>query len=407
MKLIQLTEEEFRGFLNNHPLKTFLQTPEMAKIREKNGWKKYIVGIKENEKIVAGCLMLSAGNFFGKQVFYAPRGVLIDFENKELLKTFFTELKQFIKKHNGYVFRMDPYYELIERDIDGNIKKNGFDHTDTLTYLESLGFKKMPKSEQIAWMFALDIDGKRIDELKKDFRQNTRNIINKTLKSNITVRELEYDELPIFKKLTEETSERKNFSDRSLSYYQDMYRIFKPLNQIKYLIAEINIPEYIQSLENEKKEILSKLKKLTDSKANDGKRKEFQVSIDSITKKLEEAKKIKEGNGDILVLSGGMFILYGDEVIYLFSGNYKKYMNFNAQYLIQWEMINYAVDNHYKRYNFYGISGNFDKNDKDYGMYEFKKGFNGYVIELIGELQLPITYHYKLHKIINTILRRK
>jgi len=407
MKLIELTEKEFRTFLDSHPLKTFLQTPEMATLKEKSGWKKYYIGIKENDKVVAATMMLSAGNFFGKQVFYAPRGILIDFENKTLLKTFIDELKIFIKKHKGYVFKMDPYYELIERDIDGNIKENGFNHTEILNYLKTLKFKKLSTSEQMDWLFALDINGKTIEELKKDFRQNTRNIINKTLKSNITVRELEYDELEIFKKLTEETSNRKKFSDKPLSYYQNMYKLFKPKDKIKYLIAEIHLPEYMESLKIEKQELLEKLEKITSSKANDGKRKEIQISINSITKKIEEAKEIQSENGDVLVLSGGMFMLYGDETIYLFSGNYKKYMNFNAQYLIQWEMLNYAVKHNYKRYNFYGITGNFDKNDKNYGIYEFKKGFNGYVIELIGELELPITFHYKIHKIFKNILHRK
>ncbi len=407
MNFCELTEEQFRTFLNHHPLKSFLQTPEIAQLREKNGWKKYYVGLKEHNKIVAATMMLSSGNFLGKKIFYAPRGILIDFENKELLKTFFTELKKFIKQNNGYVFRMDPYYDLSEHDIDGNIKEGGFNHTNTLKYLESLGFQKVTNPEQLEWMFALNIEGKTIDDLKKDFRQNTRNIINKTLKSNITVRELEYDELPSFKKLTEETSERKNFSDKSLSYYQDMYHLFKPKNEIKYLIAEIHLSEYIESLKKEQNEILSKLDKLTPSKANEGKRKEYQISIDSITKKIKEAEIIQLENGNILALSCAMFILYGDEVVYLISGNYKKYMQFNAQYLIQWEMINFAVNNNYKRYNFYGISGNFDKKDKNYGMYEFKKGFNGYVIKLIGELELPITFHYKIHKILKTILHRK
>ena len=407
MNFCELTEEQFRTFLNHHPLKSFLQTPEIAQLREKNGWKKYYVGLKEHNKIVAATMMLSSGNFLGKKIFYAPRGILIDFENKELLKTFFTELKKFIKQNNGYVFRMDPYYDLSEHDIDGNIKEGGFNHTNTLKYLESLGFQKVTNPEQLEWMFALNIEGKTIDDLKKDFRQNTRNIINKTLKSNITVRELEYDELPSFKKLTEETSERKNFSDKSLSYYQDMYHLFKPKNEIKYLIAEIHLSEYIESLKKEQNEILSKLDKLTPSKANEGKRKEYQISIDSITKKIKEAEIIQLENGNILALSCAMFILYGDEVVYLISGNYKKYMQFNAQYLIHWEMINFAVNNNYKRYNFYGISGNFDKKDKNYGMYEFKKGFNGYVIKLIGELELPITFHYKIHKILKTILHRK
>ena len=42
-------------------------------------------------------------------------------------------------------------------------------------------------------------------------------------------------------------------------------------------------------------------------------------------------------------------------------------------------MINYAIENNYERYNFYGISR--DLND---GVYQFKKGFNGYIMETIG-----------------------
>lgn len=403
MKLYELEEEEFRQFLDKHPLKSFLQTPEIAQLREKNGWTKYYVGLKENDQILCATMMLSGGSFFGKKIFYAPRGFLIDFQDHNLVKIFTRELKEFIKFHGGYVFRMDPYYELREHDVDGNVVENGFDHRNDLYFLQSLGFRLMKKAEQLKWMFALDINGKSIEELRKEFRQNTRNIINKTLKSNIVVRELEYEELSIFKKLTEETSERKKFSDKPLSYYQDMYQLFKPLDQIKYLIAEIHLSEYLDSLEKEKSLLISKLERLTDSKANDGKKKEINVSITSLTKRIEEVKKIKDENGDVLVLSGGMFLLYGDEVVYLFSGNYKKYMQFNAQYLIQWEMINYAVDHKVKRYNFYGITGIFDKKDKDYGMYEFKKGFNGYVIELIGELELPICFHYQLHNVFSSL----
>ena len=94
-----------------------------------------------------------------------------------------------------------------------------------------------------------------------------------------------------------------------------------------------------------------------------------------------------------------MFILYGDEIIYLYSGSYSKYMNFNAQYLIQWYMIKHGIENKYKRYNFYGITGNFDKNDKDYGVYDFKKGFNGYVEEYIGDFELPLNWYYYISKI--------
>ena len=89
-----------------------------------------------------------------------------------------------------------------------------------------------------------------------------------------------------------------------------------------------------------------------------------------------------------------MFLLYGDEIIYLSSGSYKQYMHLYAQYRIQYEIIKYAAENNFKKYNFYGISGIFDKSDPKYGVYAFKKGFNGYVVELIGEYQISLNLVY-------------
>jgi lipid II:glycine glycyltransferase (peptidoglycan interpeptide bridge formation enzyme) len=93
-------------------------------------------------------------------------------------------------------------------------------------------------------------------------------------------------------------------------------------------------------------------------------------------------------------LSAAMFMLYGDEIVYLFSGSDEKYMrDYNAQYLIQWHMIKYAADHGFKRYNFYGIHGLPDDNCPD-GIYDFKKGFTtdetGRVIELIGTFEAPL-----------------
>ena len=53
-----------------------------------------------------------------------------------------------------------------------------------------------------------------------------------------------------------------------------------------------------------------------------------------------------------------------------------------------------------KYVNFYGITGHFNKDDKDYGMYEFKRGFGGEVQEMIGEFTLPTSKLYKLYKLL-------
>lgn len=403
MKLCELPEEEFREYSKQHPLTTFLQTPEIGHLREQYGWKAYYLGMKENSRILGASMVLARKNFLGKKIFYAPRGFLIDFSNFSLVKEFTKQVKQFVKEHGGYVLTIDPYLPIRERDIDGNLVENGFDHTDIFENLKKIGFIPTYQSEQVRFMFALDIQDKSIDEIYKNFRPNTRNIIKKTQKTGIVVRELTLEELSIFKKLTEETSQRKGFSDKKLSYYEDMYRLFSKYGEIQYKIAEIHLPDYQKRLMEDLEKEKNRISKLTDAKANEGKKKEILVTISSLEKRIAEAKSLEAKHGPTLVLSGGMFLLYGNEVIYLFSGNYKEFMQFNGQYLIQWEMIQYAIQHGFQRYNFYGITGNFDKSDKDYGMYEFKKGFNGSVIELFGELELPVHPYYHLHKILHKL----
>lgn len=401
MGFCELTENEFTTFADSHPLKTFLQTKEIAQIKKINGSDIYYVGVKENEKIVAATMMAAYGKFLGQKQFYSPRGLLVDYENKEVLNFFTSNLKKFIKNKKGYVLRIDPYIINKQRDIDGNIVENGIDNTHIVKYLESIGYISLNKSEQCKWMYALDVKDKTEDEIFKDMRQNTRNIIRKTMKTGIDIRELKYEELDTFKKIAEDTSLRKNFKDKTLSYYQNMYKLFG--DKIKYIVAELNLDHYKELLNNEKNEISINISKLSDNKANDGKRKEMNNNIDIINKRINEANEIINKHGNKILLSAGMFLLYGDETVYLVSGNYAEFMKFNGQYLIQWEMIKYAIKNGYERHNFYGIMGNFDKNDKDYGIYEFKKGFNGYVIELVGEFELPITINYKVHNLLSRI----
>ena len=96
-------------------------------------------------------------------------------------------------------------------------------------------------------------------------------------------------------------------------------------------------------------------------------------------------------------------MLIKPEIIYLSSGNYEEYLKYNSQYLIQWELIKYGIKNGFDKHNFYGIPEDINTHPKDYGIYEFKRGFNGYVEELIGEYELPIKPHYYLFKLIHKI----
>ena len=406
MKFQEITEKEYEKFWEKHPLKTFLSSPKISKLREKNGWTTYYVGVFKEDKLLAATMLLSHKRHFNKYEFYSPRGYLLDFKDKEVLEFFTIEIKKFIKQKNGYILRIDPYVYYKERDIDGNIVENGIDNSDIVAHLLKLGYIKVKTEnmEQVGWMFSLDLDGKTEEQILKEMKPNTRNTIRKAEKIGINVKEISYDELERFQSIMEETSKRKGFSNRKLSYYQDMYKLFSKDNEVKFFITELNLKEYIERLEKEKEEKEEKISKLSDAKYNDGAKKNLTNEIESLNKRIRESKEIiNEKKTDIITLSGSMFMLIQPEVIYLSSGNYEEFMKFNSQYLIQWELIKYGIKNKFKKHNFYGIPENINTHPKDYGIYEFKRGFNGYVEELIGEYELPITWHYNLMNLIHKI----
>ena len=383
MRFITLEPEEFAKFANKSPYKTFTQTPEIAKLREQNGWTAYYFGVTEADKIIAAAMLVAKPTFLGKSIYICPGGPLMDYENKELVQFFFKRLKSFIKSHNGYTLHISPNYELIERDRDGNPVPNGFNHQSAVTTLTSLGFREIPSSNP-KYLFTLDLKGKTPEGLFKTFKQNHRNLINRTKRAGITVRELKREELGIFKQITESTSERRHFEDRPLSYYQQMYDLFAKKGQVKFLIAEIDIRK--KESENIHSRPLS----------DDG----------------SEWSERVENELFLTPLSVAMFILYGDEVTYLYSGSDERYMKeYNAQYAIQWYMIEYAIKHKFKTYNFYGIQGLPDPTKSGYGIYKFKKGFttpeNGKVIELLGTYELAINQpFYHLHHLLSGLKHR-
>ena len=349
-------------------------------------------------------MMLSKTIILKKKMFYAPRGFLIDFDDNKLLKSFTEEVKKYIKKENGIFLKIDPYVVYNKRDKDGSIidvyntndkviddlKKLGFIHH---------GFDLNARNLQPRWISVLDLQGLNVDTLINTFDTQRRSRVNKAIKLGFDIKELSRDELIEFKKITEETGKRRGFIDRPLSYYEYIYDEFVKNKQGKFMCVELDLKKAIDNLKQnitENKEKISEIEKEMENHDNKTKFKNQIKEINNVITSLESRHKlisdIKEKHQtDKQIMSAALFLTFGSEVVYLASGSYKEFMELNAQYFMQWEMIKYAIENKYKVYNFYGISGNFDKDNERYGVFDFKKGFNATVNELIGEFDLPIS----------------
>ena len=389
MKFEILTEKEFDSFVRTQSTNNFFQSIKMKNRLDKENIENYLVGVKKDDEVIAAALIAANGSsFMGKKVFEAYKGYILDYSDKELIKFMTDEVTKFLKSKNALKLIIDPYIPNVSRDTDANIV-DGVDNRWVADYLNVLGYKFNPDGAQVKWCYCLDINGRDSKELFSSFKSNTRNYINKTLnKFKLNVRTLDKSQLSEFKQITSDTCDRRSFSDKSLEYYENMYDAFG--EDVIFQICELNLKEYIDTMVDENAELERKVVELSDSSSNKKKKEEMRKNISLNEKRIAEAKELQVEKGDIIPLSAAMFMLYGDEIVYLFSGSYAEYMSFYGQYRLQWEIIKYAADSKYRKYNFYGIRDVFNPKGKDYGVYEFKKGFNGYVEELLGSYVLDI-----------------
>ena len=408
MKLIKLNKKDFKNFADKHPQITFHQTEEWANLKKVNNWQAHYIGLENNnDEIVAGAMILSKTlPIIKKKMFYSPRGFLIDYNDKKLLETFTNELKKYIKKEQGIFVKIDPFVEYQEHDNDGNIVKDGYNNKSAVENLKNLGYKffgfnLMQDTLQPRWMHVIETKYRTLDDVMKDMESKTRQILRKNERCGITTREITRDELPIFKDIMKHTSDRREFVDRPLSYYEAMWDNLHDSGILKILIAEIDFNIYEKNTIEEKEETEKSLKeriykkdkgilKMNEKKFNSS-NKQDEETIKRLEKQLEKIKELKKEYGDKEILGGILFLIYGNEVLSLHGGSHAKLMQFQSAYTIHFEGVKMAVEGNYNRYNFYGITGDFRKENPLYGLYLFKKSFGGHVVELIGEYDLIIS----------------
>ena len=97
MKITELTNDEFQLFIDTYPLSSIYQTVEYALLMNTEGFDSILLGLKEENKILAASVFLiEKGTKY--KIAYAPRGFLLDYTNESLLKTFTKLTKQYLDK---------------------------------------------------------------------------------------------------------------------------------------------------------------------------------------------------------------------------------------------------------------------------------------------------------------------
>ena len=213
-------------------------------------------------------------------------------------------------------------------------------------FMKSIGYKfskdtpKNLRKMQPKIIERITLTDKTEDELLKSFHEKHRYNIRLASKKGVTLREGTREDLPIFYNIMKTTEARNNFYVRPLSYFE---RIWDSMGseQVRLIFAEY------------------------------------------------------EGQAIAAVLP----IKYGNKVWYLYGGSLNTHRNLMPNYLLQFEMMKWGISNKCDIYDFRGVSGILHPNHPQHGVYIFKKGFNGDIIELVNEL--TIVFNPFVNRIFN------
>ena len=218
-------------------------------------------------------------------------------------------------------------------------------NTEFASMLESHGFKtrdtgKNFEAIQPKYVFRLYLNGRTEEEVMAGFHQKWRYNIRVAVKKGVEIRLCGKEMVPEFARIMIETGLRDNFATRP--------------------------PEY------------------------------FSAMLDNLGDKCRLYMAFHEGQP----IAGTLAILYGDKVWYLYGASSNEHRNLMPNYLLQWSMMQWAIENNCRVYDFRGVSGDISEDNPHYGLYRFKKGFGGDFTEFVGE------YDYVQNKLVHFIAEK-
>ena len=404
MMIIELNEEQFRSYANFHSNRNYFQTVEFANMYELYGYKKLYVGlVDDNNNLIAASLLL-LNKIKNYKYAYAPRGFLIDYNDMELFKTFTIMLKNYLKRIKVVFVKFDPRFVYKKYDKDLNVIN---DNSKMIPFLESLDYVHLGFNtyfESINSRFeVISTDFGSIKEAYDSLSRNVKRSIIENNKMGISIHEGDASNIDLFYNII------KKKTKNNLVYFKNYFKCFNTQdNKIELYFAKINTETYVNNyrylVNKETKNnnlINGKMQDINSYKSKNLLDKKILSDhlLQEYNNKLVDAINLYKNYPNGLIVGTCAVIVNNKEVYFLMDGYVPELKEIHTSYSLKWEIIKKYINLGYKVFNLGEITGNFSsENNKYYGLFFSKMGFNSYVYEYPGEFDLVVNkFMYKLY----------
>lgn len=418
MYIKELTNKEFNDFTNTYSSYSIYQTSEYGFIMNNQKYTSVFLGmIDESERIVAASLILIEKTAMFKYA-YAPKGYLIDYNNKYLVEEFTKLIKDYLNKKKIMAIKINPMIIKSSTDYTNNIEYTNDQFNDQMNFLKKLGYYHLGFNnlfEAFKPRFEAIIDiSKPINEIYKNTTDDLKEKVKYADNCGIRVIKGKPEEIDYL------YEEIKNVYPMNKKYFEDVLYFFKNRNLVDYHYTKLDTNEYLRNVQIKYQtqiDICSELNnKLFENIGKDNeeiinKKIIEEAKLNEIKNELVYATNLLKDNPNGIVTSTCITTKYKDEV-YLFIDCYNKnFKSFNPKHLMIWKLIELYNKQGFKRFNLGGITNPKIDNKKYNNLNEFKLSFNARCIEYIGDLELITNsaYYalYRNSKPIRVILHKK
>lgn len=323
MKFCELTETEFTKFEEKSFYGNFFQSVPRAKLRERMGFKSFLVGVKDGDSVLAAGLAIEK---FGEV--WVQIGPVLDWDNIELVRAFVSGIVDFCKEKGFSEIEIFPPVLLSIREPNGE-KKFDFDRKEIFKVFNDYGFSHLGFSvgteyKANRWMAVKNLrEMKDLDDIYESVTSTTRRYMRKTSRE-LEVRLLkDKSEIPAWRAALESSNLRNGIKTRELKYFEDVWDTFG--DKVLFVAAVIK--------------------------------------------------------GTDTIVAGDLCFVHPNEIVSFLAGMVEEYKKLNGPTAINGWLMEECLRRGIPRFNFYGVEGDFSPENH---LLDFKAGFGIDIEEYIG-----------------------
>jgi len=394
--LTDINNEKYTEFIKSHKHGNMMQAIEWSSI--KNTWGAVRVAVSDDEdNIIAAAQVLTR-----KGLWYVPRGPILDYNNKELLGFFLTNLKKFAKTKQAKLVKLDIPIAVKDEKL-ANFKDVDVDRSndELIKTFKSYGYNHKG--------FSLDMSSTiqprfntvtKLEQPVPDlFSKDTRRLIRDADKKFVEVRRCGKENLDDFLFALACTEKRKNISLRGREYFENLLDTFGD-NALLY-ISYINVEKALKECHNRKENLEKEIEELGEKSPKKKRTLEEQVAGTDKLIALFNGLEIEDKSKD-QVISAAITIAYGNHAEIIYAGMNEDFAKLPAQYKVFSDTMKKAQEMGIGEVSMGGIEGSL--NDSLLG---FKSKFSPNIVEYYGEFDLVISHVFNLMYNYGLPLRRK